>query len=275
VYALPLLAVTLAQFVFVRAVRGETLLAANERNHLQRAAMRCFLVIPLTAFFIALAASPKSELMLSRCIASVAPLLLLALSAWLGKQRARSAALIAAVTVVVFIVSYVVALDKLLATSRSNARELGETIARRTASSDLVVISPDWIASSFNRYYIPQVEQIDFPEFRREGAVDFARYLDRFRSEEPLTHAHARFVQAHAEGRRIWLVIESRKIRNFSPDMLQTMLNSDSYGLLATARTAQLRLALDSVYGSPDTLVVSTAPTQRYEFLQALLYSRK
>jgi hypothetical protein len=274
VYALPLIAMTAAQFVFTRA-SDDTGSSDSERDPLRQTAMRFLLVIPLVAFVVALAASPKTELMLPRCIVSVAPLLLLALAGWLAAHRKRSLVVTGGVTLGVLLLSYLISLDRLLPTSRSNARELAQTIAARTDSSDLVVISPNWIASSFNRYYSPTVEQIDFPDFRREGAIDFSSFLDRLRDSGPLVRVAVHFATARKAQRRVWLVFEARQTRAYPPKQLLTMLNSDSYALAAAARTTQLRLALDSLYGSPDTVVVAATPIQRYEFLRALLYSPK
>jgi hypothetical protein len=193
---------------------------------------------------------------------------------WLGQPLAgRLLPAAAAATIALFILTYFVSLSRILPTSRSNARELARELGNRTRPADLVVVSPEWIASSFNRYYAPAVEQIDYPRFYREGAVDFTGFLERFRSEASVARARARFREARNENRRVWLVLDARRIREQSPARLREMLSSKSYGLVAYARTVELRRELDSLYGRPDTLRVTGGYIQRYEFFTALLYS--
>jgi hypothetical protein len=236
--------------------------------------MKSLLILPVVVFFVALILSPRSELVLPRCLAALAPLLLLALANWLGQPRRGLLSAVSVLTISSFLVTYVVSLSQLLPTVRSNARELAATVAERTGPTDLVVISPEWLASSFNRYYTPSVEQIDFPELKREGAVDFTNFLSRLQSEENARQAFLRLREAREQGRRVWLVIDRRKMGTDSAAGIHRLMSSDNYLLVGFARTAQLRVALDSLYGAPQ-MVLAGGATPRYEFLRALLYSAR
>jgi 4-amino-4-deoxy-L-arabinose transferase-like glycosyltransferase len=273
-FAVPLLFLIAMQFLFARAATRHPV-SGSHNGQLQTTAMGYLVIVPSAAFLAALAISPRTELMLARCLAAFAPLLLLAMGAWLGRARDRLQLTLGAATVAVFLATYVVSLAQLLPTSRSNARELAAAIGSRTQLSDLVVVSPDWLASSFNRYFEPGVEQIDYPEFQREGAINFADFLERFQNEAAMERVLLRFKTLREESRRVWLVNDFRKIRQRSPAQIRKLLSSKNYGLVSYARTAQLRLALDSLYGPPDTLRVTGGRVQRYEFFTALLYSPK
>jgi hypothetical protein len=274
VFSLPLLMLMVVHFLFV-VVGSRQQSSKSEDAEVQSIAMRYLVIIPIAAFVVALGLSPRTELMLPRCLAAVAPLLLLAMASWLARPRKRWLEALGTLTIAVFIATYLLSVARLLPTARSNARELALAMANRTRSTDLIVVAPDWLASSFNRYYEPNVEQIDYPEFSRQGAIDFARSLQRYRNEASLMRARRTFQTAREEKRRVWLVVDVRKFRPMMPKRLHEMETSNSYGLVSFARSVQLRLSLDSLYGPPDTVVVDGGRVQRYEYLTALLYSPK
>jgi hypothetical protein len=73
----------------------------------------------------------------------------------------------------------------------------------------------------------------------------------------------------------VWLIVDGRMLgADSAAHAIEMLLKSKSYGLVATARTTQLRFALDSLYGSPDT-VAAGGRASRYESLRALLYSAR
>jgi hypothetical protein len=272
IFAIPLVLLPVAQLLFAKSGTRTPSSGESDRQ-LDTTAMKFLLVVPCGAFFAALLLSPRSELMIGRCLVALAPLVLLALANWLGRLRQRRFLTAAgAAMIAVFFLTYFLSLSRILPTSRSNARELAGEVGKRTHPADLVVVSPEWLASSFNRYYTPGVEQIDYPRFYREGAVDFTGFLERFQNEASVARARARFREARNDHRRVWLVLDARKIREQTPQRLREMLSSKSYGLVSYARTVELRHDLDSLYGTPDTLRVTGGRIQRYEFFTALLY---
>lgn len=230
------------------------------------------LVSPLTAWLTALILSPRSDLMVSRCMVMLAPMLLLALAYWFERPRRGEILYVSRAAAAAFFAIYVVVLFSMMKTQKSNARELALTVAERTRAGDLLVIVPEWLASSFNRYYAPKVEQMDFPSMGREGAVDFSDVLARLRDPAAAEHAWARITDARMAGRRVWLISQRNTMDDSTASATPRLLRSKNYVIVAIARAAQMRALLDSLYGSPDTTAVTGSPPSRYENLRAFLY---
>jgi hypothetical protein len=238
----------------------------------KKMAIVCLVVVPAGAWLIALLLSARSELLIRGCLASLSPMVLLWLSYWLLTHHRGPTSIAARTSMVVLLMSYVAGLYSLLGTTRSNARELASAVASETVPSDVLIISPEWLASSFNRYYRPTIEQIDYPVMKRESAVDFTHVLGRFRNDSALNKVFDHIDRFRRDGRRVWLVVDRRRRPLESPSMIQSLLTSGNYSLVAFARTSQLRAKLDSLYGEPVETAVSTAPP-RYESLRAFLYT--
>jgi hypothetical protein len=71
-----------------------------------------------------------------------------------------------------------------------------------------MVIAPWWLASSFNRYYAPTTEQIDFPALGRVGVTPYDDEVRRLGDPGTLAEAERRIAASRAAGRRIWFVSE-------------------------------------------------------------------
>jgi hypothetical protein len=239
----------------------------------KRIEVACLLIIPAIAWLGALILSRNSNVMLPRCLVMLAPLLLLALAYWVDRPRRGAMMVLNRAAMASFIVTYATSIYFLSQTTKSNARELASTVEANIRPSDLVVVTPEWIASSFNRYFGPEVEQIDYPHFGREGAIDFSRMLERLEDDAGATRTHDQISQARRAGNRVWLVADRDKALNLSLTEIRRLLTSRNYGLVATARTAQIRAQMDSLYGLPDTTYVAVGATPRYENTRAFLYT--
>lgn len=229
-------------------------------------------IVPTVAWIGAVVLSPWSNLLLLRCILTLAPLLILLLSFLFGTRRAGKSrmAWLAAGAVAA---SYTVALYSLAQLARSNAREIAIAVAARTEPSDLLIIAPEFLAASFNRYYTPGVEQINFPHFAREGAISFARVRDRTADPRALDLARAIVSQARLAGRRVWLITDRKAIVDLAPEEIRWAERSPGYFNVSIARTNQIRAELIALYGQPDTSVVAGDLRPRAEHLRALLFS--
>ena len=277
-FALPLLLITADQYLRTRSsARGGA--AANAMNAQlslksdKRIALACLLLVPAIAWLGALILSRTSNVMLPRCLVMLAPLLLLALAYLVDYQRQGTNALLNRAVVGSIVLTFATSIYFISRTTKSNARELASTVAGQTRPSDLVVVAPEWIASSFNRYYAPGVEQIDYPHIGREGAVDFSRMLQRLEDDGAATRAQQQISEARRAGNRVWLVADRDKLLNLSQTDIRELMTSGNYLLVATARTAQIRALLDSSYGPADTTVFAQDATPRYENIRALLYA--
>ena len=169
--------------------------------------------------------------------------------------------------------TYAVGLYDLSQTSRSNAREVASAVASLTQPGDLMIVTPEWLASSFNRYYLPPVEQIDYPHFGREHEIDFSGMLDRLTDDSAASQVRERITEARKQNRRVWLVVDRDDHLVASPAEMGRFLESANYGMIAFARTNQLHAQLDTLYGSPDTSIYVASLPPRNEDIHAFLYT--
>jgi uncharacterized membrane protein len=277
-FALPLILLAVDQYLRARSASR----AANGANqgskiaqvaHDNRIAIVCILVVPIGSWVAALVLSSTSNLMLTQCLVTLAPLSLLALAYWVQRPRVGAMRLVTGAATFAFVLTYTVSLYELSQTSRSNARGLASAVALRTQPTDLMVIAPEWLASSFNRYFRESVEQIDYPHFGREERIGFTDMLPRFRDEAAANRARERIRQARENGRRVWLITDPDGSFPSSPVAIRRLLGSPRYGLVALGRTHELRSQLDTLYGSPESTIVAASLVPRYEEIRASLYA--
>lgn len=277
-FALPLFLLAIDQYLrarrAARAAKG-----ANDGSDVQplthdnRIAIFCLLVVPTAAWVAALVLSITSNLMLRQCLVTLAPLVLLAIAYWLVRPRLGAMRLVTRAATLALILTYPVSLYQLSQTSRSNARELASAVALRSRPTDLIVITPEWLASSFNRYYRLPLEQIDYPHLGREERIDFTDMLPRFKDEGVASRIRERIRQERVHGRRVWLITDPAGLSPVSPVAMRGLLESPRYGPVAVGRSHQLRAQLDTLYGAPDTTIIGASLPPRYEDIRAFLYT--
>ena len=274
--ALPIIVLCVGQFLRiqqgypVRTTRRSD--AAEPGNLRERTALLVLVVVPIATWLSAMMLSPRSNMILSRCLVTLAPPMLLALAFWLGSQRTRQMMPLAPVVVATLLATYATSGWELMQTTRSNAKELALTVTANSRPSDLLIIAPEWIASSFNRYYGPNVEQIDFPEFGREGAIRFTAMRDRTVSQSALIRVKRRITEARRDERRVWLIIESAYVHEFTTEGITRALQAPGYIRPGIARANQVRAELVSQYGPPNTSFSGDSRRPQLEELQAFLF---
>lgn len=229
--------------------------------------------IPVIVVAMALALSWQTNLLPPWCVAVLSPLVLFAFArflAWVYESGAWREAYLAGAGLLAL---YAQTWHRDPENLKSNARETAIAVAKRAQPSDLVIVTPETLASSFNYYFRPRNPQIDFPSMRREQVV---RYDDRFRkltSEEALASALERIDAARAQGRRVWFVMESgdmadEYVRTLSPgDTARGYLKP-----LVLKRSNQLRQHLITLYGQPTLKLVPAPQDEALELLGALLF---
>jgi hypothetical protein len=203
---------------------------------------------------------------------TLAPLMLLALAFWLIGRRGGATPLWWG-AVMVLVATYCGSLYSMFQTTPSNARELAAIVAARTMPSDLLIIAPEQLASSFNYYYLPSVEQIDFPHFGREEAVDFAAPRNRVADPTAFARVKQRIAQARCAGRRAWLIVDKSQVHNYSAESALRALASSDFSAVAALRANQIREELVSRYGSLGTTIGTRGRAPRYEELSAFLFT--
>jgi Dolichyl-phosphate-mannose-protein mannosyltransferase len=239
----------------------------------RKTALIVLLVVPFSAWLAAVALSRRSDLLPARCLATLAPLLLLGLAWWLSRPRTGAMLYLSRAAVAALMMTYAATLYDLTQTTRSNAREFAPAIAAKTQPSDLVIVAPEWMASSFNRYYTPSAEQIDYPHLGREGAVDFSDMRRRIIDPQAFATVQQRIAEARQAGRRTWLIMDRGDVLQISPGRMIRLLNSADYAVVAITRSNQIRAELVSMYGPPDTSVMVSGPRTRYEHFRAFLFT--
>jgi hypothetical protein len=249
---------------------------SGERNaaakHFQRAALILLLLVPVIVWAAALVLSLHSNMLLPRCLVTLAPLLLLTLAYWVDQPRTGPQRRLLLIGVVILLTTYGVGILSIADTPRSNARELARIVSENSKQSDLLIVAPGWIASSFNRYYASATEQIDFPHFGRQGAFDYAKIRDRTASDSAFGCVQQRIEEAQSAGRRVWFITERGLVHEFSPGGLERTLESPSYFDVGVARANQIRESLTARYGQPDTSIAVRSRLVPIERLRAFLF---
>lgn len=275
VVVLPLLVFAIGEYLRVHRAalaRAAPVRSAGARSVNTRTALIILLVVPSSAWAAAMMLSPRSNMVFLRCLVMLAPMLLLAFAYSLGGRGTGEARPLSRAAVGTLVATYCATLFALMQTTRSNARELAAAVAAHTEPTDLVIVAPEWLASSFNRYYAPAVEQIDFPHFGREGVVDFSSVRDRTMDPRALARVRQRIAEVRAAGRRVWLILDPSAARDLEPEDIARAEQSPSFGLVGMTRFNQIRAELVSRYGPPDTSLVVHSRTPKFERLGASLF---
>jgi hypothetical protein len=225
---------------------------------------------------LGIALSPRSNMLLDRCVAMLSPLVILALTSWfvdLHRRAPMRRYRLLIVTAGIFFcwlsLANIFAISK---TVRSNASEVAVRISSAQLPTDLLIVAPEWFAPSFNHYFRPSLEQIDYPHEGRSGALHFDGVRARHADTVALARLRRRISAAGDSGRRVWLVTARRYLR-YVDDELPRLTEGQKAKLTSVVRVQQARDALVSRFGPPDTtFFVRTAPT-RYEELLPLLFT--
>ncbi len=241
----------------------------------QRAALLLLAGVPLVAVGVAIALSAKSYLLPPRCLATVVPCVLLAAAHGIASLAAPARPLVPVTAIAALVAVSLASSLAQINDIKSNARQVAEAVAAATRPTDLIVISPEWIASSFNYYYKPDNPQICYPHLGREGAVPFNDQRERFLDPEAYRRARARLEEARRAGGRGGLIMDRDHLIDLDNRLLdrevlpETILSAGFVGMI---RTNQLRKHLTELYGPPDTGVVPPDRRLGDEIFVALLF---
>ncbi len=239
-------------------------------------ALRLLLLVPASTLAAAFILSPRSNLVLERCLAMLTPSILIAIAYGLCKLsrsgiRAREQLTIAAVCLIVAI--SVVSDFALMPTVRSNAREAAKSVAAAIAPDDLLIVAPEWYAPSFNHYFPPLVEQIDYPHAGRSGLLDFADVRTRALDTTATVRLHSAIAAARARGRRVWLVSARRYVQYIDEELPKLTTEEQRNRYTSVLRVKEARDALVAAYGAPDTTHFVSPRISRYEEILPMLFT--
>jgi hypothetical protein len=229
--------------------------------------------IPVIVVMMALALSGSTNLLPPWCVAILSPLALFVFARFLGWVHEtgawREAYAAGAAVLILYCLSWFQNPEDL----KSNARETAIAVASRTTSGDLIIVTPEPLASSFNYYFKAKNPQIDFPAMRREQVVRYDDRFSRLTSEAILGRAIARIDSARAEGRRVWFVMEADDMADKFVRPLAAADTARGYlQPLLLKQSNQLRQHLISLYGEPTLQLMPAPRDQALELLGALLF---
>jgi 4-amino-4-deoxy-L-arabinose transferase-like glycosyltransferase len=232
-------------------------------------ALLLLVLIPAFTFMLSVALSSRTFLVLPRCQLMTAPCFILAASFGAAALRHVKPHAVLAVAALFTLSDW-----SELGAFKSNAREVAAAVADRAQPTDLVVITPHWLASSFNYYYSREGPQVCYPFEGRVGAIWFDDLRARLADPGPMARARSRLKQAGREGRRVWLVTD----RNGPParfpagDQLPSRVDLKTFTEVGDARADQLLDDLHKIYGAPVVELAPLCERRSSETLRALLF---
>ena len=215
--------------------------------------------VALVSLAAAMIVSPLNNLLLPRGIATVVPLLLLVVGFWSGEVLANRTTL-QKTQLTVLLVSFGIVcsffeLPALIGRPRSNAREVALEINVNKRPTDLLVVAPEWFAPSFDHYFPPSIEQIDYPFTGRGSLIRFSNVWETRQKSNPLPALQARLSQARADGRRVWFVSERDYLRDFRADDLEKAFRHRVPAAYSLSDVHTIRSTLERLYGPPKVMI--------------------
>lgn len=237
----------------------------------QRATLVFFFWLPLVAYFVAVLLSPRTDLLQPRCLTTLVPCFILAVAIVLVRvSKARGGWLLLGLVCGFNVYATVSQLDS----PKSNARELAMAMSEQVQPRDLIVISPMWVAPSFNYYFSKTNQQINFPHIGRMGAVPWDNLADRM--ADPSAYRQTRdFIRlAHENNRRVWYVMEASMVRPTShgEDEIAGAKAAHQWPAIGVMRSNQLQEDLAGLYGPSTKKMEPGDDARALERLVAFLY---
>ena len=259
---------------FLRRLRG-TGAAATALTEDRRRALFIVIGVPLGALPLAFVISTRTNVVLHHCIVTLAPCVVLAMSYGIARLSPPRRRLLPVLATAGLAALYLVEAFVLSRQIRSNVRELAATIAQQAHPDDLIVIAPGWFAPVFNYYYRGANPQIQFPAEDDRGPTRFDDSWLRMADPSTMARIRQRLLRAHAERRRIWLVMEHRMINDgvLGSDTLVEGSRRMPIMKLGLLRANQLRRLLIDSYGPADTSTVPPDQRGGGESLDAMLFA--
>jgi hypothetical protein len=131
---------------------------------------------------------------------------------------------------------------------------------------DLLIVAPEWYTASFNHYFAPSIEQIDYPYQGRAGMIDFSDAYGRGADTTALVRLRRTIAEAEADNRRVWFVSDRKYIRYAQNP------GTDPGTGYSKLRVRDIYGALSHTMGAPDTTHFVKGRTPRYDELVAMLF---
>jgi 4-amino-4-deoxy-L-arabinose transferase-like glycosyltransferase len=244
-----------------------------DAKYAYRLAFWLFGLIPLLVFAVSVAGSAYSDLLWPRTLLAVVPCALLAMSEGVAALLPRARTGLGLLTVALA-GAYLAISMAMLALPKSNAREVAGAVMQRARPDDLVIISPEWLASGFNYYFVGQNRQIDYPHEGREGATPFDDLARRIGDPKAFLRVKGELALQRQHNGRIWLIADYGGLLPGLPpgDEIPADVPATHWNGIGVVRTSQLARELQRLYGRPKAQVVTAHNSSGAENLTAILY---
>jgi uncharacterized membrane protein len=242
---------------FLSANSNAAVAVQPEESTPRRVSMRVFIIVPVAAVFFAVVLSSRSNLLLPRCMATLSPLVLLVIAAWLDQvwestARHPASSRIGAGVFTVLVAVSILGGRHLILTERSNSREVADVLSANIRTGDLLIIAPEWYAASLNHYFSRTVDEIDYPHPGRSGMIDFSHVFERVSDPAPLSRLRDTINKAAVAGRRVWLVTSSDYVRPIRARDVEDATRFHLASAFSIIRVHQIENSLRSAYGPAD-----------------------
>lgn len=267
VAAVTLVLVAATAWLLVQEVKNPT--SEPEETRL---ALLLFTGVPVVTVVIAAVLAGKTNLLLPRLFVTVAPGVMLALAQGLTLLAARGRTHVARAASAALVLLFLVQVASRLDAIKSNAREVAGELRARAWPSDLIVVTPEWLAPSLNRYFVGVNPQINFPEDGPQHATAFDDAPARLGDPAAIARVRTRLAQSRREGRRVWLVMDRDEVVD-APDVAILPIGQWQTGTTARIRSNQLRRSLIALYGPPALTLEPRGEHEGEEILALMLFS--
>jgi hypothetical protein len=229
------------------------------------------LAVPAVAYAAALALSSRTNLLMYRCVLTVVPCVLLALAVAIAEQRRRLPARLGFAALALPL-GWLLVEARPGAGHRSNAPDVAAIVDAGVRPGDLIVVAPEFYASSLNYYLRASNPQIDYPHFGRTGLVPYVNQVDRSADPAALVRARSALRAQRAAAGRVWFVKGDWPTEADERDLPRLRANG-SWPDIGALRARQLREELVALYGAPIHSSARTARPGRYETIVAELFA--
>lgn len=227
--------------------------------------------VPVTSLLIVAAAHPWAKLAFVRTFVMLTPAILMALAGGISVLARPGRWLLPGALAAAVAVAYLAQTVALFGELKSNARELARAVAATTHPTDLVVISPEPLAASFNRYFKHSHPPIAFPQLGGPAPTRFDDTRARFGDPDAFRRFRIHLTEVWREGRRTWLIMSQDDLLDVvEHEVLPERMLAGTVGRI---RTNQLRAQLEKLYGSPTLTLTPLGERRGDEILTALLFA--
>jgi hypothetical protein len=237
-----------------------------------------FVVVPVAAIVVAVVLSSRTNLLLPRCVATLTPLALVVLAGWLSdvwsaREVRPTASRFGAGVFTAVVAMSILGTRHLMATERSNSREIASVLSSNVRPNDLLIIAPEWYAAAFNHYFTGSVEQIDYPYPGKSGMIDFSHVFERVSDPAPLARLRATIDDAGRAGRRVWLVTSRDYVRELRASDVEEATRYRLASAFSIIRVHQISDALNGALGAADTSYFVKGAKPLNDDLLVILYA--